>query len=580
MKFRKLWIFSFILSTILVTFVFAQNVNKLEIVPNVSTGRYYCPVSISVWTQNNWANHTNCQYLIDFDTWNVWLSYLSRWSAFNSTDTVYYTWINSNILAVEEKNNSEISTGVICSNLTLTNKTSYPGSVFLKFVDFWWNDPTESTFLNTNDKLNLSLAGADTLTWVVNLDIPFEMCPCILDSQAPFADTSTFSHPSINGWQLLGQNTVSVLFVDDWGSAWNYRYADNTISTGNYTNVWLPLWMDNQEWANSGTISVLINYSDLYGVSDQFIDIASLSATKYTGTIANRPELTRDNNDRWYWISFLNDTDYAVERPVTITISWYDNALVGNLPCVRSAILGNTTYTFNNYQVPTMTNFSPANGDVFQNPGVSPITLEVRDTWAGVDTGKVWITIPEIMSWWQVLLTGYTYSGTDLIFSWISWTPGLWNSGWYLVSFVPKWIFPTNTWINLTWMVIDLAWYTWTASWSFTTRPDCSFYWCNEILNIYIMTWSYFNWGLPWQFTWELLIITWTNPNSPYPYLTWVNNDILMCGFPYNWTELTWNINIYSADGITIINWDNYTGTELYVTWLDFTYNNWVITVN
>jgi hypothetical protein len=60
--------------------------------------------------------------------------------------------------------------------------------------------------------------------------------------------------------------------------------------------------------------------------------------------------------------------------------------------------LGNTTYTFNNYQVPTMTNFSPANGDVFQNPGVSPITLEVRDTWAGVDTGKVWITIPEIMS--------------------------------------------------------------------------------------------------------------------------------------------------------------------------------------
>jgi hypothetical protein len=43
---------------------------------------------------------------------------------------------------------------------------------------------------------------------------------------------------------------------------------------------------------------VFINYSDKYGVPDQFIDVASLSATKYTGTIADRPKLTWDNNDR------------------------------------------------------------------------------------------------------------------------------------------------------------------------------------------------------------------------------------------------------------------------------------------
>lgn len=580
MKFKKLWLLSLILSTIFIAFTFSQNVNKLEIFSNISTGKYYCPIDISVKTQYGWAAHTNCQYLINFDAWNVLLNYLSRWTGFNSTDITYYTWIGNNIFAAEEKNNAEITWSVICSNIRLITTTSNLDLISLKFVDFWWNSPTESTFLNTNDKLNLSRNGADTLTWVIDLNIPLEMCPCVLDSQVPFVDNVTLSHPSIVWWQLLGQNTISVLFIDAWGSAWNYRYAGNPMTTGNYTNSGLPSWMDNQEWVNSSTISVLINYSDLYWVSDEFIDSSSLSLVAYTGNISNRPRLTWDNNNRWYWLSFLNNTPYEVEKPVTITISWYDNALNGNAPCIRAASLWTRTYTFNNYQVPTMTNFAPANGAIFQNPSISAITLEVRDSWAGVDTGKVWITIPKIMSWSEILLTGYTYSWTDLVFSWISWTPWLWNSGWYLVSFVPKWSFPTNTWINLTGMVVDLAWYTWTANWNFTTRPDCSFYWCNEILNIFIMTWSHFNWWLPWQFTWELLIVTWTNINSPYPYLTWVNNDILMCWLPYDWTELTWNVNIYGPDWTTIINGNLYTWTELYITGLDFTYNNWVITVN
>ena len=560
-------------------FVAAQNVNKLKIEPDVSTGKYYCNFDVEINTEHNWANHTNCQYLVEFNTWDVGLSYGSRGSAFNSTDAVYYTGSNSNILAVEEKNSAEITTDVTCSTLNFWNKTTNPGSVLLKFVDYWGNDPTIATFIWTNDKLNLSLAWADTLTGIVNVVIPFEMCPCNLDWTVPFADTSTLTHSQINGWQLVGVYTSSVLFIDDGWSAWGYWYNGAPITTGNYTNSGLPAGMDNQEWVNSSTLAVTIDYSAGYGVSDDFFNSAALSPVAYTWTIANRPTITWDNNNRWYWVSFTNTTAYAVEQPVTITITGFDNALLGNTPCTRVAQMWSTPYTFNASAVPVMNNFSPANNDTFITPSISQITLEVSDTWAGVDIGKVWVTVQEINSWGQILLTWYTYSGTDLTFSGISGTPWIWNAWWYHVSFVPRWDFPTNTGIYLSGIVVDLAWYTWVADWSFTTRPDCDFYGCNEILDIYIMEWTFSAWS-PYQFTWELLIVTGTNINSPYPYLTWINNDILMCGFPYTWANFDSNFDMFELDWTTPLLPYAYTWEKLYITWLDFTYSNGVITVN
>ena len=135
MKMNRKLIFSFVYVLLGIWLVTAQNVNKLKIEPDVSTGKYFCNFDVEINTEHNWANHTNCQYLVEFNTGDVGLSYGSRGSAFNATDATYYTGTNSNILAVEEKNSAEISTAVTCSTLNFWNKTTNPGSVLLKFVD-------------------------------------------------------------------------------------------------------------------------------------------------------------------------------------------------------------------------------------------------------------------------------------------------------------------------------------------------------------------------------------------------------------------------------------------------------------
>jgi hypothetical protein len=95
---------------------------------------------------------------------------------------------------------------------------------------------------------------------------------------------------------------------------------------------------------------------------------------------------------------------------------------------------------------------------------------------------------------------------------------------------------------------------------------SCADWWCSDVFNINILWWTHFG---PYSFTWWLIIITWTNLSSPYPYLTWVNNDTLMCGRAYTWTMLTWNIWIYDTTGVQI-NGAIYTGDILYITWMDW----------
>ena len=77
-------------------------------------------------------------------------------------------------------------------------------------------------------------------------------------------------------------------------------------------------------------------------------------------------------------------------------------------------------------------------------------------------------------------------------------------------------------------------------------------------------------WTFAWNtmFSWMLIIITWTNSNSIYPYLTWVNNDILMCWLPYTGTILTGNIWIYDTNGI-LINGASFSWDSLYITGMD-----------
>jgi hypothetical protein len=119
--------------------------------------------------------------------------------------------------------------------------------------------------------------------------------------------------------------------------------------------------------------------------------------------------------------------------------------------------------------------------------------------------------------------------------------------------------------MNITWSVYDLAGNIWTYTSSFTTSMSCADWWCSDIFQLNILGWINADTR---SFTWSLIIVTGTNLSSPYPYLTGVNNDILMCGRPYSWTILTGNIWIYDTTW-TQINGILYTWTDLYITWMD-----------
>jgi hypothetical protein len=204
-----------------------------------------------------------------------------------------------------------------------------------------------------------------------------------------------------------------------------------------------------------------------------------------------------------------------------------------------------------------------------------PLSFDITDDWAGVNTDSIKITMPTIYSGSDLLLTWYTYSWSDLQISLISWAVGTGNAWWYNVKFNPKRNLPSNTLITVTWVVLDLAGSTWYLNMSFTTRPSCAFWWCSEIFNVNIMNGSYS--GI-FDFSWSVLVVTWIDSKSPYPYLTWENMDVLMCGWPYTGTKLDSNIDIYDTNN-NKINGLFYTWKELYITGMNFVIQDGVIII-
>jgi hypothetical protein len=70
----------------------------------------------------------------------------------------------------------------------------------------------------------------------------------------------------------------------------------------------------------------------------------------------------------------------------------------------------NQSFVFNSSDNPTINIITPPHASSGQNYILSSIDFVVSDSWAGVDTDKVFITIPSIYSGTILLLTGYTYS--------------------------------------------------------------------------------------------------------------------------------------------------------------------------
>jgi hypothetical protein len=63
---------------------------------------------------------------------------------------------------------------------------------------------------------------------------------------------------------------------------------------------------------------------------------------------------------------------------------------------------------------------SPNNGATFIGPKIAPITFDLQDAWAGIDTSSIELTVLEIYSGTDLLYTGKTYSGTDLTITRVS----------------------------------------------------------------------------------------------------------------------------------------------------------------
>lgn len=557
-KFRCL--FGLLLSMlILVWFWWAQNVNTLSITPSTYTWRYFCPIQLSVVANYWWAVFSNCQYSLSFDSSLVQLWYVSRGSAYLTTDTVQL-W--HNILSVEERNNNPISETVVCSNLLLTWIGG--GSATIDFVTISWTLPTSNDFLHTEDLLNLSYNWSDTLTWVQNLYVEFYACPCVSDSKAPVV--WNWSHDVAWNIHYTWVQTIRFLVYDkDNNHPWQY-WTNGTHNVSNYT-WWAPAWMDNQEWVKSDSLQVEIYSGGV--LMDTLTPGAWLTVDRYTGTLADTPEYTWDGYDRWYWVSF-DTTSLSVETPITFVLTASDNTSWIKWWCTTDKHVMIFTGILNKEKAPTIIFNSP----IWQN--INPNTwviLTVADDWAWIDTGSLVVEILPVVSWGQIIMTWSIYSWSDLHFDLQDGSEELWWASEYVVSFQPKYEFAVDSNIILSWNVKDLVGVVGTWRHTFHTRKDCTFYGCVNFVDIFSGSMNISN-LIQWHFTWSLIVVTGTS--APYPYLTWSSWEIVMCWPIGESINLDWNIDIYSE--WQIINWQLYQDEDLYVTGLDFTYESGVIT--
>lgn len=520
---------------------------------------------------------------IAFDSWSALVTHEAINPVFNNiTDTSIQSWYLYNARGTMLPWQTSTST---INALTFRFKTTQNiTGTDLNFVTLSGDtiifDPNLTDDWAT---INASWSSYDILTGITNWVYTFVPLPCVPDNNAPSMQDN---YPS-NGNRYIPDNATITMTLYDRAGAGNvhgpaplatnnkqhYWYSwNNTALLSNYVPA--PSTVDNQEWVNSGTISISVScptcswgawWSYTFTPSDP-----ELSITERNGDTSHN-KLSRQNKIRGYELSLPAPAPYEIEEQIYVHISVTDNPNEYN-----ETHTGTPSFSFNSPQNPVITRTDPSWSTNISR-SFSPFVFTFTDDRAGIDTWTISITIPEYSSWTK-FYTGHTYSWSELTLTSISWSPGTGNSGSYEVSFVPLRPFPSNTTINITGSVYDLAGNKWTYVSQFTTAMSCLDRWCADIFTVDILWWSYSWLSL---FTGYLIQVTWTNINSPYPYLTGINNDILMCWLPYIWTILTWNIWIFDTVG-TSIKGTTYTDDMLYVTGMDglnFTYDNGTIVI-
>lgn len=480
-----------------------------------------------------WSVHPEfLNWMTNVISWNL---YNIGWSMAGEWEDWYKLWILTwATFTIKTKNN------IYSTTLSLVWKN--------------WLDPTY-WLSTTKDWITLNgydQSSQDILTSVTNVTYNFVALPCNADVTNP-----TIANMSVNNWdtKVLSNQTITFVTYDWGGSKVSRWFAGN--STWNLSNyVVAPNDVDNQEWVDSSKISVTLSCT---GCSpSQLNKPATLTISDWSWE-TGKNALTWDSERRWYNVSFDPPFPYEVEKQVTVDISVSDNPNE-----LGKTHTGTHSFSFNNAVAPNITRISPIT-DTFVSPSKSfPISFYISDDRAGVDTWS--IVIKTIYSGKE-----FVYSWFDLDFELLWWNEWLWNAWSYSVTFYPKEDFPVLTQINLHVTWADLAGSVATFKSTFTTRPDCSFFGCIDSVNI---IWDTMN----QIFSWIVLSITWTNPNSPYPYLTWENNEILMCGKDWSGANILGNVYLYDAWWNRLNN-VQYTWNDLFITWLDVLYQDGVVIV-
>lgn len=520
--------------------------------------KLYCTYSFWIYLNPGGLSYNGFDATIKFNTWEAMITHASVNPFFTEMATGFIA--NGNLYRAYGGSSSS-STLALTAATFMFKTTEYIWSTFLEFTTRTW-----STIIfnqNTTDDgstINSSISSLDMLTWITNAWYTFVALPCVVDTTAPQFPSV---YPTNNARYISDWASISFLTYDWIGaqtvglnSTQHYRYAWWAAIPANYQQA--PSTVDNQEWVNSTTIKATVSCPSCIGSWIHILTWNHLNIIPRTGdTQKNR--YTRDSENRWYLVNFPAPAPYEIEKKVSVILEATDN------PNENSAVHTNTySFSFNAPSTPIITRIQPATSTNIDTR-INPIIFRFEDDWAGINPNTISITIPEILSGSTVLYTWYTYSWSDLMITLIHGSAGIGNSWWYEVAFTWKRALPSNTIIPITWSVYDYAGNQWIYASSFTTKKSCADWWCADTFGLNILWWT-FAWNT--LFSWMLIIITWTNSNSFYPYLTWADADILMCWRPYTWTILTGNIWIYDTNG-TLINGTSFTGEKLYITGMD-----------
>lgn len=526
--------------------------------------KLYCRYNFDILLNSSWAYYNAFDATLKFNSWEVdiahklidpffsvvssgivrsWFIYRTQWAAVG--------WVSNN-------ENRNVASFVFYSIANIW-------STILNFTNCnWWPTFFESGTTDDCSTVNSSINNLDILAWSNDASYTFSALPCIIDTDSP-----KISDISVSDWsqQIPSNQIISMLINDrEWNPTanvdWPPPLESNKRSHYRYwwliTNIWnyvdAPDTVDNQEWVNSWSIKITITAPNYPAYWTYILSSANLTLSDFTWN-SNINKFTRDSEIRWYNVSFSPPNPYPIEKQINVSISARDRPNE-----TWQSHTWTYSFSFNAPISPTITMLYPTN-TTFLNPSLNEIRFYITDNWAWVDTWSIQFTIPAIYSWATLLMNSQIYSWNDLTFILSWWSPWLWNWWDYIVYFVPKSAFPTNSNVIITWKFADLAWNTGIANFSFSIRPDCTYFGCPTFLGIDM------GWIIS-VFSWDFLIITWTNPDWPYPYLTWINNDILMCWPNFTWTSITGNIQLENTNRQSIL-WLFYTWTRLYITWLD-----------